>query len=141
MQRHHNTFDPSNLTCTLNFLSTFETTCDSTEVREGFTMRLIHFFHNPARSIVSFRTLLLYSSSRSLEGALFSYFDVRNHLVAMYANEDVIPKTVDDILSCTQPYSATYVSYAQPFWETSLSCSSVNGEVTSKGIFIVGLPE
>lgn len=58
---------------------------------------------NPAASIINARDCLRNSWIETQEGALYSYFDVKNYLLATFCSEDVIAEAVRDTTSCTQP--------------------------------------
>lgn len=65
---------------------------------EGEARRLLHFFIcNPVASIINNQISLCNSSTKSVEGAIYSYCDVLNYLLATYATDDLIAEAVKEL--------------------------------------------
>lgn len=100
---------------------------------ERAALWLFHFFCSTAESIINARACLRHLSNKSLEDGLYSYCDVVDYLLGMYATEDVNAEAVQNIWNCTQQPSTTSVLYAQTLWDKLLRCSTVYDEETLKG--------
>lgn len=82
-------------------------------ISEWDAMWLIRFFiYNEAASKTISETRLWDSSNKSLERTICFNSDVDNYLLATYAGDNFIADAVNNITSCTEVPSATYVSFA-----------------------------
>lgn len=64
--------------------------------------------------------LISESHSRQEEGAVSSYCEAVNYLLATYAPEDVIGKTDADVMRFTKPPHKSPTQYTEALWNKAL---------------------
>lgn len=121
----------------LLFPDKLKTVCDINRIDEGAAAwSLPHFIQKPAKNILSKQVTADIKKDRQQEGKPTMYFEVVNYLLEMYATNDVIAETEDEIDNSKQYAGIMAVCYLEVYREEVPRCSHVNHESRLMGVFI-----
>ena len=137
-------FNGSDPVSIINFLSTFQTACNTNGVHEGAAMWIFQFFlKDAAKALVKSRTTATKKKRRKSSSAdrLTSYSEVVHFLLKTYATDEVLAEAYADVQNYAQPSGMSEIDYSRRLYDKALRCGNVFSDQVLKGIFVEGIGE